>query len=121
MEKRGLKLGKQRKDDYVNKLMQFIRKGVDKDLLLLDRLLTFAMIEARSCERFRLLSLHVQDAGLRQFYHKFMVSEAGHYQLFLGLAEHYTDKETTRERWEECLSFEAEIVRNLTPRADRMH
>ncbi len=121
LEKRGLKLGKQRKDEYVNKLLLFIRKGVSKDVLLLDRLLTFAMIEARSCERFRLLSNNIKDEKLRLFYHDFMVSEAGHYQMFIQLAEHYTSKEETRKRWVECLDFEAAIVRTLTPRADRMH
>ena len=94
LEKRGLKLGHQRKDEYVNKLLAFIRKGVTKDELMLDRLLVCAMIEARSCERFRLLSLHINDASLRKFYHKFMVSEAGHYRLFLDLATHYLGKET---------------------------
>lgn len=121
LEKRGLRLGKQRKDEYVNQLLQFVRKGGDQQLKLLDKLLVCAMIEARSCERFRLLSIELEDADLRKFYHKFMVSEAGHYKLFLELAAHYTDKETTQKRWQECLDFEADIVANLKPRADRMH
>ena len=121
LEKRGLKLGHQRKDEYVNALLKFIRKGVTKDELMLDRLLVCAMIEARSCERFRLLSLYINEESLRSFYHKFMVSEAGHYRLFLDLAEHYIGKEETAKRWKECLAFEAEVVKNLKPRADRMH
>lgn len=121
LEKRGLRLGKQRKDEYVNQLLQFVRKGGDQTLKLLDKLLVCAMIEARSCERFRLLSIELEDANLRNFYHKFMVSEAGHYKLFLELAAHYTDKETAQKRWQECLDFEATIVANLKPRADRMH
>lgn len=121
LEKRGLKLGRQRKDEYVNQLFLFVRKGVTPNELLLDRLLVCAMIEARSCERFRLLSLNVKDEALRNFYHKFMVSEAGHYRMFLDLAEYYIGKERAQERWRECLDFEANLVRNLKPRADRMH
>lgn len=121
LEKRGLKLGRQRKDEYVNQLRLFIRKGVTPDELFLDRILVFAMIEARSCERFRLLSLNIKDKSLRHFYHKFMVSEAGHYRMFLDLAEHYIGKEKTQARWKACLDFEAKLVRNLKPRADRMH
>ena len=79
------------------------------------------MIEARSCERFRLLSLYVKEDELKRFYHKFMVSEAGHYQMFLELAEHYIGKEKTRVRWKECLDYEAQLVQALQPRADRMH
>lgn len=121
LEKRGLKLGRQRKDEYVNALMKFVRKGVDEETLFLDRLLVCAMIEARSCERFRLLSLHIKEEALRNFYHKFMVSEAGHYRMFLDLAIHYIGEERTQARWQECLSFEADLVAQLKPRADRMH
>ncbi len=120
LDKRGLKLGRQRKDEYVNALMKFIRKGVDEHTFL-DRLLVCAMIEARSCERFRLLSLHISEEGLRNFYHKFMVSEAGHYRLFLDLAVHYLGEEVAQARWKECLAFEAKLVAQLKPRADRMH
>lgn len=121
LKKRGLKLGRQRKDEYVNLLLKFVRKGVTADEVFLDKLLVCAMIEARSCERFRLLSLHIADEALRQFYHKFMVSEAGHYRMFLDLATHYLGKETTQARWRECLAFEADIMTGLKPRADRMH
>jgi len=121
LEKRGLKLGHQRRDEYVNGLLKFIRKGVTPDELFLDRILVCAMIEARSCERFRLLSLNIKEEALRNFYHKFMVSEAGHYRLFLDLAEHYLGKEVTRVRWEAWLAFEATLVKGLKPRADRMH
>ncbi|CAA6799710.1 MAG: tRNA-(ms[2]io[6]A)-hydroxylase (EC [uncultured Aureispira sp.] len=121
LEKRGLKLGHQRRDEYVNGLLKFIRKGVTPDELFLDRILICAMIEARSCERFRLLSLNVKEEALRSFYHKFMVSEAGHYRLFLDLAEHYLGKEVTQTRWQEWLAFEATLVKGLKPRADRMH
>jgi len=121
LDKRGLKLGHQRKDLYVNKLLEFQKKGGSKESRLLERLLTFALIEARSCERFRLLSLHLEEEALRNFYHTFMVSEAGHYRLFLDLANEYFDEETVKTRWQEYLTHEAEIMSTLTTRGDRMH
>jgi len=121
MEKRGLKLGPQRKDLYVNKLLQFQQKGGGKDNSLLEKLLTFALIEARSCERFRLLSLHISEEELKDFYHKLMVSEAGHYKLFLDLAKTYFPEERVKKRWQEYLAYEAEIMKDLSPRGDRIH
>ena len=121
LKKRNLKLGTQRKDEYVNLLQAFIRKGVSPQNLLLDRLIVCAMIEARSCERFRLLSLYISDVNLKNFYHHFMIAEAGHYKLFLELAAEYTDEETARKRWLECLKFEADILKNLSPCGGRMH
>lgn len=121
LKKRDLALGRQRKDEYVNQLLEFQRKGVSRDEALMERLLICALIEARSCERFRLLSLHIADEALRGWYHKFMVAEAGHYRLFLDLAELYFGKEKTRNRWQEFLQHEAFIVQKLTPRGDRIH
>ena len=121
LKKRDLPLGRQRKDEYVNRLLEFQRKGVSRDEALMERLLTCALIEARSCERFRLLSLHIVDEALRGWYHKFMVAEAGHYRLFLDLAELYFGKEKVRARWQEFLQHEAAIMQTLTPRGDRMH
>lgn len=121
MDKRGLELGKQRKDLYVNKLLDFHRKGISKEEKLLDRLLTCALIEARSCERFRLLSMHINDEQLKGFYHKFMVSEAGHYVLFIELARKYFDREKADARWQEFLEYEAQIMEDLELRGDRMH
>jgi tRNA 2-(methylsulfanyl)-N6-isopentenyladenosine37 hydroxylase len=121
LKKRGLSLGRQRKDEYVNQLLGFQQKGQPREEALLDKLLVCAMIEARSCERFRLLSLHCSEEDLRGWYHKFMVAEAGHYRLFLDLAEQYFGKEKTQARWRECLLFEADIMQNLSPRGDRMH
>jgi len=121
MEKRSLKLGKQRKDEYVNKLLAFQKKGGSREERLLEQLLTCALIEARSCERFRLLSLYINDEKLRSFYHKFMVSEAGHYRLFLDLAKQYFDEEKVRARWQEYLQREATIMEELELRGDRMH
>lgn len=121
LKKRGMSLGRQRKDVYVNQLLGFQVKGAPREQALLDRLLICAMIEARSCERFRLLSLYCAEEELRGWYHKFMVSEAGHYRMFLDLATLYFGKEPTLTRWRECLEFEAEIMQNLSPRGDRMH
>ncbi|MFK7807332.1 MAG: tRNA-(ms[2]io[6]A)-hydroxylase [Saprospiraceae bacterium] len=122
LEKRGLELGAQRKDEYVNQLMSFRKKDGSPDDRLVDRLLVSALIEARSCERFRLLSLHIADDDLKAFYHKFMVSEAGHYRLFLDLAKLYgKDEEKVMARWQEFLDFEAGIMKDLELRGDRMH
>lgn len=121
LKKRGLRLGRQRKDEYVNALLAFQKKGVSREEALLERLMTCALIEARSCERFRLLSLYCAEETLRDWYHKFMVSEAGHYRMFLDLAELYFGKEKTWERWQEYLRYEADVMASLTPRGDRMH
>lgn len=121
LNKRGLKLGRQRKDDYVNKLIGFQKKGGAEDERLLDQLLTMAMIEARSCERFKALSEGLNDPYLKKFYRRFMESEAGHYVLFIELAEHYFPKEKVRARWQEWLDFEAELMKTMTPRKDRIH
>lgn len=121
LDKRELKLGKQRKDVYVNKLLDFNRKGISKEEKLLDRLLTCALIEARSCERFRLLSMHISDDHLKEFYHKFMVSEAGHYVLFIDLARKYFGREKADARWQEFLAYEAKVMEEMDLRGDRMH
>jgi tRNA-(ms[2]io[6]A)-hydroxylase len=121
MRKRGYALGKQRKDMYVNALMTHQLKGGDPQTVLLDRLLIFALIEARSCERFRLLSEGLEDEYLRDFYRKFMISEAGHYRLFIDLANEYIPEEKVKTRWQEWLNIEAEIINNLEVRGDRMH
>lgn len=121
LKKRGLKLGKQRKDIYVNGLLEFQRGGGAPEDRLLEKLLTSALIEARSCERFRLLSLHLEEAALRKFYHQFMVSEAGHYKMFLNLAKHYCGEEKTMTRWQEYLNFEADMLSRMDPDGTRMH
>src|SRR6201985_1259206 len=121
LQKRGLQLGRQRKDVYVDHLMEFQKKGGNEEERLLDRLLIFALIEARSCERFKRLSEGLEDAYLRQFYRRFMESEAGHYHLFIGLAETYIDKELVRKRWKEWLDYEAKIMESSEVRGDRIH
>jgi len=121
MDKRNLTLGKQRKDEYVNALRKFQKKDGSWEDRLVEKLLVFALIEARSCERFRLLSLHIADDDLKEFYHKFMVSEAGHYRMFIDLAKRYGGEERVKERWQEYLTKEAEILQEMTLRGDRMH
>jgi tRNA-(ms[2]io[6]A)-hydroxylase len=121
LNKRGLELGRQRKDEYVNALMSYERKGGSRDERLLERLLVCALIEARSCERFRLLSLYISDDALKEFYHGFMISEAGHYRLFIDLANRYADPVKVKTRWQQYLEYEAEIMTLLALRGDRMH
>lgn len=121
LNKRGLQLGKQRKDEYVNQLLIFQKKGGNIEDRLLDQLLTMALIEARSCERFKRLSEGLEDEYMRSFYRKFMESEAGHYTLFITLSEKYIAKEKVRARWKEWLAHEIEIMKALEIRGDRIH
>lgn len=121
LEKRKLKLGKQRKDEYVNALIEFQQKGGDAEGRMLDQLLTMALIEARSCERFKKLSEGLNDTYMKNFYRRFMESEAGHYTLFIELAETYIKKEKVRNRWTEWLKYEADVISNLKVRGDRIH
>ncbi len=121
MTKRGMSLGRQRKDQYVNRLRDFMKKANNREEKLLHELMICAMIEARSCERFRLLSLHISEEELQTFYHRFMVSEAGHYKLFLKLAKLYFTDEVAIAKWQEMLQFEAELLTDMEIRGDRMH
>ncbi len=121
LQKRNLKLGKQRKDEYVNALIDFQQKGGDAEGRMLDQLLTMALIEARSCERFKRLSEGLNDGYMQKFYRRFMESEAGHYTLFIELAETYINKDKVRRRWKEWLDYEAGIIQNLEVRGDRIH
>ena len=121
LRKRKLPLGKQRKDEYVNKLLEFQKKGGSPDERFLDQLLTMALIEARSCERFKRLSEGLEDEYMKNFYQKFMESEAGHYTLFINLADTYMDKEKVRKRWKEWIAYETEVMQNLEVRGDRIH
>lgn len=121
LEKRGGHMGPQRKDEYVNRLQKFIKKGGSRDEQLVENLLICAMIEARSCERFRLLSLHISEESLKDFYHDFMVSEAGHYKMFLKLAKKYLPEEQVEARWNALIEYEAEMLKDLELRGDRMH
>ncbi len=121
LKARGLPFGKARKDEYVVKLNQLEIKGGSRTHQLTEKLLINALIEARSCERFKLLATHLPDQKLRSFYYELMVSEAGHYKNFIELAETYQPQELVRKRWKELLKAEAGIMKSLEPRADRMH
>lgn len=110
---RGQKLGRDRKDEYVLQLIKFFPKGGSRTTQLVHRLLYAALIEARSCERFRLLSEELKDKELASFYHKLMVSEASHYTMFLQFARQYGDRIEVDKKWEDLLIYEAEIMKNL--------
>jgi len=111
---RGETLGRDRKDDYVLQLLKFFPKGGSRNTQLVHRLLYAALIEARSCERFRLLSDELEDKKLADFYRKLMVSEANHYTMFLQFARQYGDDlNDVNQKWQDLLVFEADIMRNL--------
>ena len=111
---RGYTLGIERKDEYVLQLLTFFPKGGSREAQLTHRLLCAALIEARSCERFRILSEELEDRKLRSFYRKLMISEANHYTLFLKLARKYgPSKETVDQKWQSLLDYEATVIRKL--------
>lgn len=110
---RGWTLGRDRKDEYVVQLVKFFPKGGSRTTQLVHRLLYAALIEARSCERFRLLSEELQDKKLAKFYKKLMISEANHYTMFLGFARKYGNRKEVDQKWQELLNFEADIMKNL--------
>lgn len=113
IRERGGVLGFERKDHYVNELYKFMRKGHSREIALVDRLLFAAMIEARSCERFKLLSERLNDPSLRDFYRELMISEAGHYSTFLGFARKYGEGvEDVNRRWQEWLDYESTIIKS---------
>jgi tRNA-(ms[2]io[6]A)-hydroxylase len=121
LKRRNLTLGPLRKDEYVEELGKLIRKGGSRRQQLVEKLLMNAMIEARSCERFRLLWKEIKDESLSNFYYELMVSEAGHYKNFLSLAKEYQDPADVHQRWHELLTLEAQIMKRLEVRGDRMH
>ena len=110
---RGWTLGRDRKDEYVIQLLKFFPKGGSRTTQLVHRLLYAALIEARSCERFRLLSDELQDKKLAKFYRKLMISEANHYTMFLGYARKYGDRNEVDKKWKDLLDYEAKIIKNL--------
>lgn len=110
----GWTLGRDRKDAYVIALIQFFPKGGSRTTQLIHRLLYAALIEARSCERFRLLSEELKDQELAEFYRKLMVSEANHYTMFLGFARQYGERDEVDQKWQALLEYEAKIMKNLS-------
>lgn len=121
LDKRGFNLDKPRKDEYVLKLSKIEKKGGSREQQLVEKLLINALIEARSCERFRLLWKNIEDEELQKFYYELMVSEAGHYKNFLQLAKTYMPEDYVMSRWKEILKAESIIIDNLEVRGDRMH
>ena len=121
LKKRGYQLGKQRKDEYVAQLAGILKKGGSRDQQLVEKLLMNALIEARSCERFKILSKNIGDEELSKFYYELMISEAGHYHNFIDLAKEYMDETYVMNRWREFLQEEAKILQTLETRGDRMH
>ena len=112
MKRRGYALGRERKDDYVNELFKFMKKDGSRNDALIDRLLFATMIEARSCERFKVLSENIKDPELATFYRDLMISEAGHYTTFLGYARKYAITVDVEKRWKEWIDFEDSIIIN---------
>jgi tRNA-(ms[2]io[6]A)-hydroxylase len=110
IKKRGYTLGRERKDSYVNELFRVRIKGGNRQQSLVDRLLFSAMIEARSCERFKVLSENIKDEELSKFYYQLMVSEAGHYTTFLGFARKYGEGLDVDKQWKELIEIEGEII-----------
>ncbi|MEI9956593.1 MAG: tRNA isopentenyl-2-thiomethyl-A-37 hydroxylase MiaE [Ferruginibacter sp.] len=121
MEKKKFATGQTTQDEYVNKLLEFQKKDGSVEDRFLDRLLTMALIEARSCERFKRLSEGLDDEYMRNFYRKFMESEAGHYTLFINLSELYLPNEKVRKRWNEWLQYERTVMESAEVRGDRIH
>jgi tRNA-(ms[2]io[6]A)-hydroxylase len=111
IKKRGYIFGKARKDDYVNELAKFVVQGT-REKLIVDKLLFAAMIEARSCERFKVLTENIKDEELKTFYKELMISEANHYTTFIGFARQMGDVEAVNKRWEEWLEYEAKIIQS---------
>ena len=121
LRKRGYSLGRQRKDEYVNNIHKIMLKGGSREQQLVEKLLINGLIEARSCERFRQLWKFFTDESLSAFYYDLVVSEAGHYKTFLALATRFMPKDYVEKRWREILTLEAEIIKNIEVRGDRMH
>ncbi len=121
LEKRGFALGKPRKDEYVGELLTHIRRGGSGEVQLMDTLLVGALVEARSCERFKRLWQQVPDRALADFYYELMASEAGHYVTYVDLAKEYAPSAVVDARLQELLQIEGEIIARMPVRADRMH
>ena len=121
LEKRGFKLGPPRRDEYVIQIQKIVKKGGSREQQLVEKSLLNALIEARSAERFKLLWKNIPDTELQEFYYNLMISEAGHYANFIELAKKFNSEDYVMSRWKEFLEAEAEIMKNLEVRGDRMH
>ncbi|CAM3714429.1 tRNA-(ms[2]io[6]A)-hydroxylase [Flavobacterium gelidilacus] len=112
IKSKGWILGRERKDHYVNELYKFMHKGGSRQTHLVERLLFSAMIEARSCERFKVLSDTIDDEKMAKFYKDLMISEANHYTVFINFANEIGEGMDVKKRWEEWLAYEAEIIKS---------
>ena len=121
LKKRGFALGPRRRDEYVLALDKFMKRGDSRERQLVEKLLMNALIEARSCERFKILWKNIPDKDLSEFYHELMISEAGHYRNFLQLAKEYLPEEVVMRRWAEWLEYEAGVMKEMEVRGDRIH
>jgi len=121
LDKRNLQLGPNRKDDYVNKLSKIVFTGGNRTNQLVEKLLMSALIEARSCERFKVLSENLEEEDLKTFYRDLMISEAGHYRLFIDLAKEFWPEEKVKEKFQFYLEQEALLLSNMEMRGDRVH
>jgi len=111
MVKRGMVLGREQKNDYAIRLQKFFNKTKDRTEALIQRLLVAALIEARSCERFKVFSENMEDQELSKFYSNLMISEANHYTTFLKFAREYQEREIVDQKWNALLAFEAEMMK----------
>jgi tRNA 2-(methylsulfanyl)-N6-isopentenyladenosine37 hydroxylase len=111
IKERGFVLGRERRDEYVFELNNFIRKGYQRHHVLVDKLLFSALVEARSCERFKVLSENINDEDLREFYRELMISEANHYTMFLKMAKKYANGIDVDKRWQEFLDYEGDVIK----------
>jgi len=111
MVKRGMVLGREQKNDYAIRLQKFFNKTKDRTDALIQRLLVAALIEARSCERFKVFSENMEDEELSKFYNNLMISEANHYTTFLKFARKYQDREIVDKKWNALVAFEAEMMK----------
>jgi len=114
LEERGYKLGPECRDEYIHDLRKHMRKGGSQEMQLVEALLFAAMVEARSCERFRILSQELKDPDLKAFYHELMISEAGHYTTFIHFARKYGKGVDVDKRWDEFLAYEASMMENYS-------
>ncbi|OYQ49029.1 tRNA 2-methylthio-N6-isopentenyl adenosine(37) hydroxylase MiaE [Flavobacterium aurantiibacter] len=114
IKKRGLTLGRERKDDYVGELAKYMKQQNNGSRVsgFVERMLFSAMIEARSCERFKVLSEHIPDPELAAFYRELMESEAQHYTTFIHYARKYGQGIDVEKRWREWLDYEASVIAN---------
>lgn len=112
LTKRGATLGYDMPDPYAGPLRRAVRKQ-DVNEYLLDRLIVFAIIEARGCERFSMIADALEGGELKQYYGELVHCEAKHHALYLRLARKYFDDDDVSHRLDELLDLEAKIVRSL--------